>query len=93
MNDQIKDYLKALGQAPSDENMVQTESDIVSGILSFDCVVGQKNCIYQDKKNLAQGVMTNQAKAKLSKTLVKTSDKKLSSTVTTKKPVPAIKVA
>jgi hypothetical protein len=50
---------------------VQTQADIVESILSYGCVVGDKNCIYKDKKSLAKGKMTSKAKTILTKKLVK----------------------
>lgn len=50
---------------PSDDNLIEIETSILEGILSFDCVVGEKNCIYQNKKSLAQGKMNTAAKTKL----------------------------
>lgn len=46
-------------------NYVQTDSEIVKGILSFDCVVGQKGCIYSDRNSLAKGKMVPLAKNRL----------------------------
>jgi len=45
--------------------LTQTEADIKESILAFDCIVGDKNCIYKDKKALAQGKMSPNAKTKL----------------------------
>lgn len=49
---------------------MNTNADLVEGILSFDCVVGQKGCIYTDKNSLAKGKMDPSAKNKLIKTLI-----------------------
>lgn len=61
---------------PSDDNLLQTQSSVVEGILSFDCVIGSKNCIYNNRTHLAQGKMAPQAKSKLISTLTQKLSKK-----------------
>ena len=60
LNRQMREYL-----------LLQTEADIKESILAFDCIVGDQNCIYKDKKALASGKMTPNVKTKLTQKLVK----------------------
>ena len=57
-------------------NYVQTDSDIVQGILSFDCIVGQKGCVYSDRTSLSKGKMAPVARNRLINTLSQKKTKK-----------------
>lgn len=70
--------------------MVQTNADIRESLMSFNCIVGQKGCIYKNKQSLAQGKMTKAAKTSITKKLVKKPIVKPKKAVPAKKPVAAV---